>query len=78
VIRPHHSECYCGTCGSLGLGAPLYREIADELGSDDPEVIDPIWRARSEARIAAHRMGHIEPAAALLTLLRPERRYAAA
>jgi hypothetical protein len=60
------------------LGAQLYREIAEETGSDDPEVIDPIWRARSEARLAAHRMEHIEPAAALLTLLRPERRYAAA
>lgn len=78
MIRPHDPECYCDTCGELGLGAPLYREIAEELGSDDPEVIDPIWRARSEERIAAHRSRRIEPAAALLALLQPERRYAAA
>ena len=31
----------------LNLGAPLYREIAKELASDDPQVIDPIWLNRS-------------------------------
>lgn len=74
----HSPECYCETCGHLGVGAQLYREIAEELGSDDPEVLDPIWRARSEALIAAHRSRRIEPAAALLGLLQPDRRYAAA
>ena len=74
----HSPECYCETCGVLGVGAQLYREIAEELGSDDPEVLDPIWRARGEACIAAHRSRRIEPANALLGLPQPDRRYAAA
>jgi hypothetical protein len=74
----HSSECYCETCGQLGVGAQLYREIAEELASDDPEVIDPIWRAACEARIATHRQQRMEPVAALLVLLLPDRRYAAA
>jgi hypothetical protein len=78
VIRPHDPECYCDTCSALGLGAQLYREIAEELGSDDPEVIDPIWRARSEERLAAHKSQRIEAAASLFALLLLGRRYAAA
>ena len=48
----HSPECDCSTCERLTLGEFAYRELAQELGSDDPEVIDPIWRARCEARIA--------------------------
>jgi hypothetical protein len=48
----HSPECDCLTCERLTLGEFAYRELAEELGSDDPEVIDPIWRARCEARIA--------------------------
>lgn len=74
----HSPECYCETCGQLGVGAQLYREIAEELGCDNPEVIDPIWRAHCDARITAYRSRRIEPTAALLLLVLPERRYAAA
>lgn len=51
-IGRHSPECDCLTCERLGLGEFAYRELAEELGSNDPEVIDPIWRARCEARIA--------------------------
>jgi hypothetical protein len=73
----HSPECYCETCGQLGVGAQLYREIAEELASDDPEVIDPIWRARCEARVTAQLSPRIE-ASALLVLLQPDPRHAAA
>ena len=53
MTRLHHPECACPTCERLSVGAFAYREVADELGSDDPAVIDPVWRARCQARIDA-------------------------
>ncbi len=53
MITLHPPECVCRLCEALNVGEPGYREIAEELGSDDPAVIDPIWRARSQARIDA-------------------------
>lgn len=53
MITLHPPECVCLLCEALNVGEPGYREIAEELGSDDPAVIDPIWRARSQARIDA-------------------------
>jgi hypothetical protein len=41
-------------CEALNVGEPAYREIAEELGSDDPQVIDPIWRERCQARVDAY------------------------
>ena len=46
MIRLHDPECCCATCERLGLGILAYRMVADELGTDDPAVIDPIWRER--------------------------------
>jgi hypothetical protein len=77
VTRPHSPDCDCPTCERLNVGEFAYREIAEELGSDDPAVIDPIWRARCEARIAACQAPRIEPAA-FLWLLQPDRWHAAA
>ena len=51
-VRLHSPECDCPTCEHFTLGEFAYREIAEELGSGDPEVLDPIWRARCEARVA--------------------------
>ena len=48
----HSPDCDCSTCERLTLGEFAYPELAEELGSDDPEVIEPIWRTRCEARIA--------------------------
>ncbi len=76
MTRPHHAECDCEKlCERLNLGAFAYREIAEELGSDDPAVIDPIWRARCEARVYAH---HGQPGVALALLLQLGRLHAAA
>ncbi|HNN98541.1 MAG TPA: hypothetical protein PKI03_40030 [Pseudomonadota bacterium] len=70
MLKPHGPECDCETCERLNLGAPLYREIAEELASDDPQVIDPIWLDRCQTRIDA---------LALLPLaLRPSTRHAVA
>lgn len=70
MLKPHGPECECGTCWKLNVGAPLYREIAEELASDDPQVIDPIWLHRAQTRIDA---------LALLPLaLQPSTRHAAA
>lgn len=44
MLKAHSPECDCAICEQLNLGAPLYREIAAELASDDPQVIDPVWR----------------------------------
>jgi hypothetical protein len=77
VTSPHSPECDCPTCERLNVGEFAYREIAEELASDDPAVIDPIWLERCEARIAAYQAPRIEPAA-LLGLLQPDRRHAAA
>ena len=69
-LKPHSPECECETCHTLNIGAPLYREIAEELASDDPQVIDPIWLDRSQTRLDA---------LALLPLaLRPSTRHAVA
>lgn len=54
MIRLHDPECCCTTCERLGLGILAYRAISDELGSDDPTVIDPIWRERCQARVDAY------------------------
>ena len=54
MIRLHDPECCCATCESVGLGILAYRAIADELGSDDPAVIDPIWRERCLRILARH------------------------
>ena len=54
MIRLHHGECDCPTCEGCGLGVFAYREVAEELASDDPAVIDPIWRERCQARIDAY------------------------
>ena len=54
MIRLHDPECCCATCERLGLGILAYRAVADELGSDDPAVIDPIWRERCQARVDAY------------------------
>ena len=70
MLKPHGPECECGTCYKLNLGAPLYREIAEELASDDPQVIDPIWLHRSETRFDALWM--------LPHALQPSTRHAAA
>jgi len=69
-LKPHSPECECETCHTLNIGAPLYREIAEELASDDPEVIDPIWLHRSQSRIDA--------LAQLPLALQPSAPYAAA
>lgn len=50
----HSPECDCPTCERLNVGEPGYREIAEELRSDDPAVIDPIWRERCQARVDAY------------------------
>ena len=50
----HNPECDCALCEALNVGEPGYREIAQELGSDDPEVLDPIWLARCQARVDAY------------------------
>ena len=54
MICLHHPECICTTCEGLSLGAFAYRDLAEELGSDDPAVIDPVWRARCQARVDAY------------------------
>ena len=54
MIRLHPPECVCALCEALNMGEPGYREIAQELGSDDPAVIDPIWLARCQARVDAY------------------------
>jgi len=71
----HSPDHDCETCERLNLGMFAYREIAAELGSDDPEVIDPVWRARCEARLDAH---NGQAGGALALLLSPDRRHAAA
>lgn len=53
MLKAHSPECDCAICEQLNLGAPLYREIAAELACDDPQVLDPIWRARCQARVDA-------------------------
>ena len=70
MLKPHGPECDCETCERLNLGAPLYREIAKELASDDPQVIDPIWLNRSQMRIDA--------LALVSRALQPSTRHAAA
>ena len=50
----HHPECICTTCERLSVGVFAYRDLAEELGSDDPAVIDPVWRERCQARIDAY------------------------
>ncbi|MBL9007130.1 MAG: hypothetical protein JNJ46_22935 [Myxococcales bacterium] len=52
--RLHHPECVCPTCQALHVGAFAYRDVAEELGSDDPAVLDPVWRARCQARVDAY------------------------
>jgi hypothetical protein len=54
VITLHPPECVCALCEALNVGEPGYREIAEELGSDDPAVLDPIWRERCQARVDAY------------------------
>lgn len=90
MSKLHSPDHDCAICERLNLGVFAYREIAAELGTDDPEIIDPIWRARCEARIVAYRAGRIEeiiasdsehgiePAAARLAIALLPRSYAAA
>lgn len=54
MIALHSFEHDCPLCEALHVGVFAYREIADELGSDDPAVIDPVWRARCQARVDAY------------------------
>ena len=54
MIALHPPECVCALCEALNVGEPGYREIAEELRSDDPAVIDPIWRERCQARVNAY------------------------
>ena len=54
MIALHPPECVCALCEALNVGEPGYREIAEELGSDDPAVLDPIWLARCPARVDAY------------------------
>ena len=54
MIALHPPACVCALCEALNMGEPGYREIAQELGSDDPAVIDPIWLARCQARVDAY------------------------
>lgn len=77
MIRAHHPDCDCPTCEQHNLGAFAYREIAEELASDDPTVIDPIWRARCQARIDDLKRRCQAPTA-LCLLLPPEPHHAAA
>ena len=73
----HRPECDCATCERLNLGEFAYREIAEELGSDDPAVLDPIWRARCMARICEHEP-RSAPTVALCLFLQPGPHHAAA
>ena len=54
MIALHSFEHDCPLCEALHVGVFAYREIAEELGSDDPAVIDPVWRARCQARVDAY------------------------
>ena len=54
MIALHSFEHDCPLCEALSVGVFAYRAIAEELGSDDPAVIDPIWRERCQARIDAY------------------------
>ena len=54
MTRLHHPECICTTCERLSVGAFAYRDLAEELGSDDPAVLDPVWRERCQARVDAY------------------------
>ena len=54
LVALHSFEHDCPQCEALHVGVFAYREIAAELGSDDPAVIDPIWRERCQARLDAH------------------------
>ena len=53
MIALHSFEHDCPLCEALHVGVFAYRATAEELGSDDPAVIDPIWRARCQARVDA-------------------------
>ena len=56
-LRPlslHSPEHDCPLCEALGVGVFAYRALAEELGSDDPARLDPIWRERCQARVDAY------------------------
>ena len=56
-LRPlslHSPEHDCPLCEALGVGVFAYRALAEELGSDDPTRLDPIWRERCQARVDAY------------------------
>jgi hypothetical protein len=63
----HHPDCDCPTCECEGLGVFAYCAVADELGSDDPGVLDPAWRARCQARLEGLRQRTESPSALMLS-----------
>lgn len=52
--RVHHPECACVTCSTLGTGLIAYRELAERVGSDDPVILDPLWRRLCGRRVDAY------------------------
>jgi hypothetical protein len=54
LVALHSFEHDCPLCEALHVGVFAYREIAEELGSDAPAVLDPIWRERCQARVDAY------------------------
>ena len=53
-VRVHHPECVCVTCSTLQIGQVAYRELAEALASDDPAVLDPLWRHLCQQRVDAY------------------------
>lgn len=62
--RVHHSECACLTCSLLQTGLLAYRELTEQLGSDDPAVLDPLWLRLCQQRVDDHNQRLLHEAAA--------------
>ena len=54
--RVHHPECACLTCSQLQTGLLAYRELAEALASDDPAILDPLWRRLCQQRVDAYNL----------------------